>query len=185
MENVIERVPTSLGVEEFETLPPYGDYKLELSAATLIREPPPGAEHGWINTALAHRLQAHVESSGAGVALTNAGFVLSHDPPIVRSPDVAWVAAHHGRPDARAWRGAPDLAVEIVSPSDRYSDVQEKVGQYLAAGVRLVWVVDPATRQVTAHGSPDEIRLVRNDGVLEGGEVLPGFRLAVAELFGS
>lgn len=185
MDETTERVPTRLSVEEFEALPEEEGYKLELSATMLVREPPPGAEHGLLNAVLAHRLQAYAERTGTGTVLANAGFVLSHDPPIVRSPDVAWLAeADRSRLDARAWRGAPDLAVEIVSPSDRASEIQEKVSQYLAAGVRLVWVVDPRTRYAVVYSPSEAIRMVHAEGELEGGEVLPGFRLSLTDLFG-
>lgn len=78
---------------------------------------------------------------------------------------------------------APDLAVEVVSPSNTAAEIREKVLEYLACGSRLVWVVDPATRSVSAYRSRTEIRLLTEGDVLEGADVLPGFRLAITELF--
>jgi Uma2 family endonuclease len=82
------------------------------------------------------------------------------------------------------WRMAPDLAVEILSPSNSASDVQEKVLEYLAAGSRLVWIVDPARRTVTVYKSARDIRILGAGEALTGEEVLPGFRLPLAALFG-
>jgi Uma2 family endonuclease len=84
--------------------------------------------------------------------------------------------------DAGFW-GAPDLAVEITSPSNRAPDVQEKVTDYLDAGVRLVWVVDPHTRTVTTHAPDATARILRQTDTLNGGDVLPGFRLPLAGFF--
>ena len=181
---MIERVPTRLSVEEFEALPAY-EGKRELSRTMLIREPPPGPRHGMLAVRISHRLQSWVEAGGGGLAVADAAFVLSHEPPIVRAPDVAWVAdADPSRVDDRAWRGAPDLAVEIVSPSDRTADIEEKVGQYVAAGVRLVWIVDPATGEAVEHRPGVGARVIGADGVLDGAEVLPGFRLELADVRG-
>lgn len=183
MNGTIERIDTRISVEEFEALPAY-EGKRELSGAMLIREPPPGAWHGVLAARLTQRLQNWADAGGGGVVLVDAGFVLSADPPIVRSPDVAWLAeAEASRLDERAWRGAPDLAVEIVSPWDRPRDLADKVAEYLAAGVRVVWVVDPSERGITVYGRAAGVRSVGLDGELDAPDVMPGFRLATADLF--
>lgn len=79
---------------------------------------------------------------------------------------------------------APDLAVEVLSPSNTMSEIHDKVLDYLDAGSLLVWVVDPQSRTVTVYRSREEIRLIPTDGELDGAEVLPGFRCQVSELFG-
>ena len=87
--------------------------------------------------------------------------------------------------DRQGWlEVAPDLAVEVVSPNDSSSDVTDKVGAYLNAGVRLVWVVYPRKRQVHVHQPGGDVRIVFGDGALDGEQVLPGFRLPLAELWG-
>src|SRR5574341_1913574 len=106
--------------------------------------PPTGIQHGHIAGLLTQRLTAHVRTHNLGVVCTaEAGFRLAQHPDTVRAPDVAFIARERisaeGVPTGY-WPGAPDLAVEIVSPSDRFDDVIEKVAEYLAAGTQLVWV---------------------------------------------
>ena len=78
---------------------------------------------------------------------------------------------------------APDLAVEVLSPSDRPRRVLDKVGDYVDSGVRLVWVIDPLKRQAVVYRTATEGRFIDADGALEGEDVLPGFRCALADLF--
>jgi Uma2 family endonuclease len=118
------------------------------------------------------------------------GFVLGRDPDTVLGPDAAVVRTERLPPPAEQQgflERAPDLAVEIVSPNDRWTTVSGKVDAYLAAGVQLVWVIEPGAQAVRVF-TPDgtERRLRANDGaVLEAEPVLPGFRLELRELFGS
>lgn len=79
---------------------------------------------------------------------------------------------------------APDLAMAIVSPTDRLSDVTSKVVDYIDAGARLVWIIDPVTRTASVHRSRSDVIMLRDSDTLDGGDVLPGFRLALAELPG-
>lgn len=88
-----------------------------------------------------------------------------------------------GQRGSREPWGPPDLAVEIPSPSNRASEIQEKVADYLDAGVRTVWVVDPPTRTVTVYESAGGARMLRENSVLEGGDVLPAIRLPLAAFF--
>jgi Uma2 family endonuclease len=88
--------------------------------------------------------------------------------------------AVEGTPE-RFWHRAPDLAVEIVSPSDKASDVQERVLDYLDSGARIVWVVDPGTRSVTVYRSPADIRLLREGDMLDGIDVIPGFAYSLSD----
>jgi Uma2 family endonuclease len=116
------------------------------------------------------------------------GFTLARDPDTVLCPDVAFVASERlaalviGQPFPEL---APDLAVEVLSPGDRRAAVQAKVGEYLAAGVRAVWVLDPATRTVGVHPPGSVEQLLAADDVLDGGNVVPGFRCPVEALFPS
>lgn len=118
--------------------------------------------------------------------MNDSGFILSEDPPTVRVPDVAFIAAvripSEGLP-TRYFPGPPDLAVEIVSPSNTLVEVQARISDYLAAGTRLIWVVEPRSRTITTYRSDQEIRLLREDGELDGGDVVPGFRMGVKEVF--
>jgi Uma2 family endonuclease len=104
----------------------------------------------------------------------------------VRAPDLAFVRRERIPEDGLPqgfWPGPPDLAVEVISPSDTYSEVEEKVGQWLDAGTRMVIVVDPRTHRVIVHSSPDKAVRLSESGVIDCGEVVPGFTFAVAELF--
>ena len=117
---------------------------------------------------------------------TGTGFILERDPDIVRAPDAAFVAS--GRiPETGVpvgyWPFAPDLAVEVVSPSDRLADVHAKIVDYLAAGTRLVWLVEPETRMVHVYRSTRQVDVLGTDDALDGGDVLPGFRTPVQHLF--
>lgn len=177
-------IPTSrpMTADELVTLPD-DDMRHELVRGVHRVIPPPGARHGLVAARLAELLR---QSAGPlGVVLVETGFVLSRDPDTVRAPDVAFVRAARippaGVPDGYI-EGAPDLAVEIVSPSDTLYEVEEKVAEFLAAGARLVWVVNPRRRTVTAH-APGAGPVVAGEGdTLGGGDVLPGFGHRVAEL---
>ncbi len=154
-----------------------------------VRRPmvPTGGEHGEIVAELAFALQSFVRVRGLGrVYFSDTGFVLATDPDTVLTPDVAFVSASRVPPKAQRvgfLHLAPDLVVEVVSPSDRSSEVQAKVTRYLQAGVALVWVIEPRRHLVTIHTSNNPpVERGEND-TLDGGEVLPGFQLAVRDLF--
>jgi Uma2 family endonuclease len=105
-----------------------------------------------------------------------------------RQPDMALVcfdrwARGKKIPRGAAWRVVPDLAVEVVSPTDSADGLIEKVHEYFDAGCRLVWVVYPTFEEVYIYESPKAIRVLGRDDALDGGDVLPGFRLPLAELF--
>lgn len=176
-------LPNGRGVEGL----PEDEWRTELVAGRIVREPPAGFAHGGLATRLASRLDSHVRERGLGMVLgAETGFVLSEEPGTVRAPDVAFVSrARLPTPEARAGfaRLAPDLAVETVSPSNTVAEVQAKVLDYLEAGSRMVWVVDPRTRSVTLYESLHAIRLLREPEEIEGADLLPGLRLPVAELF--
>jgi len=176
-----------LSAEEFFMLPDDG-WRTELVRGLVVREPPAGAGHGHLGSTLLFHLMAFVREQGSGrVFGADTGFRLFRSPDTVRAPDVAFVA--EGRFDAGLPVGyvpfAPDLAVEVVSPSNTASELQEKVLDYLAAGTRLVWVVDPRRETVTVYRSRDDIRILGREDELEAPDVLPGFRVEISELFES
>ena len=111
------------------------------------------------------------------------GFLLSRDPDAVRAPDLAFIRADRSDLSDGYYPGAPDLAVEVLEPVDRPDYVREKVAEWLEAGTRAVWVVDPHARRVTIHEPRGEPRVFGDSDTLPGGDVLPGFALAVAEVF--
>ena len=147
---------------------------------------PAGFEHGAIGMRLVTRLGTHVEANGLGVVLgPDTGFSIASDPDTVRAPDVSFVRRdripEEGLPKGY-WPGAPDLAVEVISPGDTYSEVESKVEEWLDAGTRLVVVLNPRSRTATAYRSRAEvIRLLEADH-LDLGDVVPGFTCPVADL---
>ena len=173
--------------EEFARIPD-DDHRYELVEGRIIRMSPPGSLHAVLATRIASLLHQHAESNRLGEVFTPGGFHLARDPDTVREPDVAFVRADRippeGLPDG-FWPGPPDLAVEIRSPGDRPSEILAKVAEYLARGVRLAWVVDPKQRTVTVYGPHASPATLTVDDVLDGGEVLSGFRCGVRRLFGS
>ncbi len=181
-----DTIETVLTLEQFQRLPEEDLHRIELVRGRLVREPRPGAEHGWLTGKLIGELEPFVRDRGIGLVVTETGFLLSNDPPTVRGPDVAFIAAEDLPPEGVPvgfWTVAPRLAIEVVSPSNTASEIRQKVLEYLAAGTRSVWVVDPPTRSVTTYRSRDEIRLLTMADELEGADVLPGFRLPLSELF--
>lgn len=182
-----KRVDERLSVDEFRSLPEEEGYRLELSRGRVVREPAPGPRHGWIALRLGRRLADFAEDEGLGLVFVDTAFVLSAAEEIVRAPDVAFVSSGRVPPQGvtdRFWELAPDVAVEVVSPSNTVSAMQRKALEYLDAGARLVWIVDPAERTVTVHRGRDDIRILAGGDALEGGATLPGFRLALTDLFG-
>lgn len=161
--------------------------KYELQAGMLIAEPLPGYRHGRVMFIVAKILDAHVGRRGLGeVIVGDAGFVLARAPDTVRGPDVAFVARRRAAEQldrSRAFEGAPDLAVEVLSPTSTPGEMHAKVGDYLAAGTRSVWIVDPERRTVTVHDSLLSPRVLAEDEFLEAGDVVPGFRVRVGEFF--
>jgi Uma2 family endonuclease len=149
---------------------------------------PAGSRHGRVGAGILSRLDTYVRENGLG-AVYNAdtGFRLARDPDTVRAPDVAFVS--RARADQvgdveEFWPGAPDLAVEVVSPSDAFTDVVEKVYEYLSAGCRMVIVVNPRGRSATVYGPHSDTRSLMEDDEIDGGDVVPGWTLPLRELFG-
>lgn len=145
---------------------------------------PPGGYHAVIQAAFSAFLYAHARAHG-GEVLTEGGFVLSHDPDTVRTPDVAYVRPGRvPRQDVeRFWPGAPDLAVEVVSPHDTAQEIEQKVQEYLAAGSSMVLVVHPQTRTVTAYRPDGSATVLRPEDTFDGGDVFPGLSFPLAEVF--
>lgn len=141
-----------------------------------------------VNTQLGTQLANHARAERVGRVWIEGMFLLEPAATRKRRPDVAFVSYDRWPretpiPEGGAWQVAPDLAVEVISPTDLAESALAKVREYFEAGVRLVWVVYPELRVVHIFESFTTIRVVAADGVLEGGEVIPGFRLPMATLF--
>ncbi len=158
----------------------------ELVKGTVVKMAPSGTEHFFLSAWIAHLLITHVVPNALGrVGGSEGGFLLATNPDAVRAPDVSFVAkARLTTPLPKGYfPGAPDLAVEIVSPSDRASDIHSKVLDYLDAGTRLVWVVYPDTKTTTVHQAGAGAVTLGIGDELDGGDVLPGFKLPAHEVF--
>lgn len=172
-------------VEEFESMPLEGQW--ELIDGELVEVTPASDEPSSTGMTIGFLLLQHVRPEGLGrVYGADGGFVLFPDRDTVLVPDVSFVSADRapqGAARKKIPRLAPDLAVEVLSPSDRMADVLAKIALYLDAGVRLVWLVDPSSQTVTIF-RPDAMptKLGAAD-MLDGDAVLPGFTVPVAEIF--
>lgn len=148
---------------------------------------PAGRKHGRISATLARLIGNHVADHDLGeVHGAETGFILARDPDTLLAPDFAFVRAERLTPDLTEdgfLPLAPDLVVEIVSPSDRMGQVSDKVMSYLDAGVLQIWVVEPRQRIVTVYSEGASAQVFREDDEIDGGDVLPGFRLPVREIF--
>ena len=114
------------------------------------------------------------------------GFLLEQDPDTVQAPDIAFVRRERIEKAGRVegyWIGAPDLAVEVLSPSDTVRRIEGKVAEWLESGSRLVWVVSPKMHTVTVYRSLTEIVVLTEKDTLDGGDVVPGFQIPIAEIF--
>ena len=175
---------TLMTAEQFALLP--GAEQCELIAGEIKRMSPPGIRHGGIAFRIAYLLGQSVVPRQLGeILVCDSGFIIARDPDTVRGPDVAFISADRASavlPEG-FWPGAPDLAVEVVSPSDTLQDVEEKVDDWLNGGTRLVWIVNPKRRTVTIHRPGADVRLLNERDELSGEDVTPGFACKVGEIF--
>jgi Uma2 family endonuclease len=172
--------------EQLYELPDDG-LRYELLRGMLVSEPVPGRLHGRTVARISKLLSNFVDSNRLGVVYTgDTGFVLARQPDTVRGPDVAFLSDERERQTANAGPyipGAPDLAVEVISPSDRTREVLGKVSDYFAAGSRRVWVVNPVREEVSVFRSPFAPQTLAGTDVLDGEDVLPGFSVTIDVIF--
>ncbi len=160
--------------------------RCELVRGELMMMSPAGFEHGRIVSRINARLERYVEKHKLGIVTgAETGFRIGSDPDTVRAPDVAFIRADRlpAEPLMGYFPGAPDLAVEVLSPGDRASEVLAKVESWLDAGCSAVWVIDPARCNVSAYRRGDETTFLEGSDELADEGVLPGFKLSVAQLF--
>jgi len=148
---------------------------------------PAGCEHGAVIGAVFLLVADHVKRHQLGMVFgAETGFYIERSPDTVRAPDIAYVRRERipaGGPPVGFWPGAPDLAVDVVSPGDTVREIDEKVSDWLTAGCQAVWVVNPRWKTVAAYRAGGEIKTLTADQTLDGGSVLPGFQRRVSEFF--
>jgi len=169
----------TITLEEFMT----NDYpSYEYVKGQLVSMPPPTMEHGEISVNLVILLSTHVRQHQLGRIYTaETTFAIGKSG---RKPDVAFVSQER-LPENRRQASPipPDLAIEVVSPSDKAYDIQEKVSEYLDAGTKLVWVINPVLKTVTVSRSQDDIKILTRNQTLTGEDVVEGFSCSVEEIF--
>lgn len=174
-----------LTVEQFAAMP--GEGRWELIDGAPVEMSPSADESSSIGATMVFLLNQHVRPGRLGrVYGADGGFVLFPDRPTVRVPDAAFVRADRApQGGARKTfpRLAPDLVVEVISPSDSISELAAKLAMYQDAGVPLIWLVDPNKTTVTVIAADTPAQVLRAGDILDGGEVLPGFAVPVAEVF--
>lgn len=171
--------------EELSRLPE--GWRYEIDEGELIIMAPPGFEHGEIAVNVGAVLRAFVREHRLGTVVAESGFRLRRNPDTLRGPDIAVVGRERLAqiPDRRRYSDVPpDIVVQIVSPSEPGPTLARKVGQYLRAGVRAVWVIDPEQGTWTRHASAPPIQQRHGDDALIEEPVLPGFCCRLGELLG-
>ena len=181
MEAVLELVTAE---EIFET-PPQERY--ELVRGEVIIMSPAGFEHGKICANISAALYSFVKKNRSGVVTgAETGFILARTPDTVRGADAAFVSSERlaqQKNIEKFFDGPPDLAVEVVSPTDRAADIEEKILDYLHASTRLLLVIYPRTKTIAVYRPGKDVQSLSIEGTLEGYDVLPGFSVPVREIF--
>lgn len=170
--------------DELLRLPDDGS-RYELVEGELKKMSPSGADHSEIALLIGSSLVKHVRKNGLGTVYgADGGFLLQQDPDTVRAPDVGFVAAARSMRTSKFFPGAPDLAIEVMSPSDLASEVSFKTSQYLRAGTRAVVVVDPDKRIVYVHrAAGNDVHTTIVEDVLEVEDVVSGWKMPLGEIF--
>lgn len=160
------------------------DKRVDLVRGVLVVREPPGLRHGRVAVELSRRLADHVATRALGRVYVESGFTLTRRPDTVRGPDIAFISgARLPEPEPAGYPDlAPDLVIEIVSPGDRPGEVLAKIADWVSAGTRLVWVVDPERRQARLYRADGTEEIVTADQALQGEDVVPGFTCPLATI---
>jgi len=163
---------------------PHDRHRYALIKGRLIEMSPTGKPHGLLVGELTTDIRLYVRQHQLGqVYGAETGFRLTENPDTVYGIDIAFVSTARAQKGDGYFRGAPDLAVEIISPGNTELEIHEKVTDYFSAGARLVWIIYPKSRVIYVYRSPDAITVLHESDSLNGDMVLPGFSLSIASLF--
>ncbi len=174
-----------LTAEEFFLLPsPPDGSQQELVRGEVITMPPPGGMHGVCCNKAGRRIGNFVEDHQLGtVTSSDTGFITERSPDSVRGPDIAyWSKERLREVPVGYFEVAPDLLVEVLSPSNTSKQIRSRLREYFARGVRMVWVIAPEDRTLTIYRTLDEARLLHETATVTGDDVLPGFTCLVSDL---
>ena len=175
---------TYVTADELYAMPEDG-FKYELVRGELVRMPLGGFLHGVIGATVGWHLGSHVDNLRLGTVLAaDTGFQLAEDH--VLAPDGAFVSESRipasGSPE-EFFPGAPDLAIEVISPSEREPHISQKVDDYLHYGCKMVILIRPRTRQIEVHTPNQDVQILETGDVLDGGDAVPGWQLPIADIF--
>ncbi len=163
----------------------YSSGRYEIVYGEIKERSMPSPIHGRIQLQIGAKLLSHVEENNLGAVYTETHFELAEK--LSRVPDVAFVSfarfPEAGEDESSRWHIAPDLAVEIISPTDDYEDVQEKITEYFIFGVKQVWIISPESRTLSIYFSRTNVKILTETDELNGEEILPGFRMNLSEIF--
>jgi len=189
MSAVLEKaIEKSITVEEFYEMT-FEGFRGELVKGRLKKTMPTSILHGIIAGRIAGLLWTYILQTKLGEVLTaETGFRLFVNEKTVRVPDVSFLSneklALIKNPN-KFYDGTPDLAVEVISPSESYDDVQEKLEDYLSAGVKMVWIIRPKNKTITTYRTLFDFKVLREDDELNGEDVLPDFKCSLPTIFGN
>ncbi|MHB8628048.1 MAG: Uma2 family endonuclease [Aggregatilineales bacterium] len=171
-------------VADLETMSDDGTRR-ELIEGELIEMPGAKPDHNLVAFVMAKLLDTFASKIQSGLVIPELGCQLTRNPDTLLFPDVAYISFERlGNHDMREYiTVAPDLAIEIISPSNRCKEIEDKIDWYLEYGARLIWVVYTRSRKVHVYSTDKPFQVVKRDGVLDGGDVLPGFSLKLVDLF--
>ncbi len=163
----------------------YSSGRYEIVYGEIKERSMPSPIHGRIQGKITAKLVPHVEKNNLGEVYTETHFEFAEK--LSRVPDVAYVSFERfpetGEDESSRWHIAPDLAVEIISPTDDYEDVQEKITEYFTFGVRQVWIISPESKTLTVYFSRTNVKILTETDELISEDILPGFRLNLSEIF--
>lgn len=173
--------------EEFWELSGGQNDHLELVEGKVVVMPPPGPEHGELQMDLGFYLKLFAyERNGVVRVYGETGYILSRNPDCVRAPDVSVVLGcrlkDNPRPKRGFWEIVPDVVLEVISPNDRAADLNEKLADYRKAGVPLIWILYPTKREIHVYRANGTVEILDELATLDGGDVLPEFRLPLTKL---
>jgi Uma2 family endonuclease len=171
--------------EELSQLADDGCMSHELDEGRLIEVPPSKYPASWVSARFLRRIGSFVDDHQLGIYLGEQGGVqIGWDPDTVRAPDVSFYHRDRLKDFVSGYpQGAPDLVVEVLSESVCRARVTRRVQLFLRAGARLIWIIDPADRSAEVYRPGRDVLVLDEDGILDGEDVLPGFSLALSEVW--